>query len=90
MTYLKIFRCIAYAQVPKAKRKKLDDYGEKCIFIGCIEESKAYKLYNPLTKKVVVSRDVVFSEDHGWKWNEEDIVQEKQIEMEEHDVRKTE
>ncbi|KAL8166427.1 hypothetical protein V2J09_007926 [Rumex salicifolius] len=33
-------------------------------------ESKAYKLYNPHTKKVVISRDVVFDEKHGWEWTE--------------------
>ena len=44
-------------------REKLDDHGQKCIFIRYNEESKAYKLYNPLTDKVVVSRDVIFNED---------------------------
>ena len=63
--HLNIFVCIAYAQVPETKRKKLDDHGKKCIFIGYSEESKAYKLYNPLTNKVVVSRDVIFSEDES-------------------------
>lgn len=48
--HLRIFGCIAYAQIPESKRKKLDDHGEKCIFVGYSEESKAYKLYNPLTK----------------------------------------
>ena len=51
---LRIFGCVAYAQVPEVKSKKLDNHGEKCIFIGYSEESKAYKLYNPLTKKLVV------------------------------------
>ena len=60
VTHLRIFECVAYAQVPEVKRKKLDNHGEKCIFIGYSEELKAYKLYNSLTKKLVVSRDVVF------------------------------
>ena len=63
VSHLKFFGCIAYAQVHETKRKKLDDCGEKCIFIGYSEESKAYKLYNSLTNKVVVSRDVIFSEE---------------------------
>jgi len=33
------------------------------------EESKAYKLYDPKSKKVVISRDVIFEESQGWKWN---------------------
>ena len=47
VSHLRIFGFIAYAYVPETKRKKLDDRGEKCIFIRSNEESKAYKLYNP-------------------------------------------
>nr|KYP39875.1 Retrovirus-related Pol polyprotein from transposon TNT 1-94 [Cajanus cajan] len=47
----RIFGCITYAHVPNQLRKKLDDKGEKCIFIGYSTNSKAYKLYNPVTKK---------------------------------------
>nr|XP_025665251.1 uncharacterized protein LOC112763924 [Arachis hypogaea] len=50
-------------------RKKLDDKGEKCIFIGYSTDSKAYKLYNPETKKVIISRDVTFDEKDMWDWN---------------------
>lgn len=85
VAHLKIFGCVAYAQVPEAKRKKLDDRGEKCIFIEYSEVSKAYKLYNPLTNKVVVSRDVVFNEEETWRWNEKNGVQENQFEIEEQD-----
>ena len=67
--------------MPKTKRKKLDDCGEKCIFIGYNEESKAYKLYNPLTNKVVVSRDVIFSEDESWGWNDVITSKEKTLEF---------
>jgi len=35
---------------------------KKCIFIGYNEQSKAYKLYNPITKKTIIRRDVVFKE----------------------------
>ena len=60
--HFRIFGCIAYAHIPDEKRKKLDDKGEKCIFLGVSEHSKAYKLYNPITKKIVVNRDVVLDE----------------------------
>ncbi|KAL6323292.1 hypothetical protein AAG906_029299 [Vitis piasezkii] len=49
--------------------KKLDDKGEKCVFLGVSEASKAYKLFNPLTKKIVTSRDVIFDEESTWNWN---------------------
>jgi len=38
-------------------------------FLGISESSKAYKLFNLVTKKVVVSRDVSFEEENTWDWN---------------------
>ena len=44
--HFRVFGCIAYAHVPDQLRKKLDNKGKKCIFIGYSTDSKAYKLYN--------------------------------------------
>ena len=41
--------------VPDQERSKLDDKSEKYVFIGYDPSSKGYKLYNPSTKKVIVS-----------------------------------
>jgi hypothetical protein len=30
-----------------------------------------YKLYNPITKKVIMSRDVIFEEDKTWQWKDD-------------------
>lgn len=68
--HFRVFGCIAYAHVPDEKRKKLDDKSEKCIFMGVSENSKAYKLFNPLTNKIVISRDVVFDEENAWNWSD--------------------
>ena len=70
LSHLKVFSCVAYAHVPDQLRKKLDDKAEKCIFVGYSEETKAYKLYNPETQKVIISRDVTFDEDGMWDWSE--------------------
>lgn len=51
------------------KRKKLNDKGEICVFLGVSEACKAYKLYNPLTKKIVTSRDIIFDEEGTWHWS---------------------
>lgn len=48
--HFRIFGCIAYAHISDEKRKKLDDKGVKCVFLGVSEESKAYRLYNPVTE----------------------------------------
>ena len=51
--------------IPNKGRTKLDDKSHKCVFLGVSEESKAYMLYDSTTKKVIVSRDVVFDENKG-------------------------
>lgn len=56
------------------ERKKLDDKAEKCVFLGVIEASKAYKLFNPPTKEVEINRDV-FDEKNTWDWNRQQPTQ---------------
>lgn len=74
--HFRIFGCIAYAHIPDQKRSKLDDKGEKCIFLGVSDQSKAYKLYNPISKKIVISRDVIFYEDRFWTWENNNVRQQ--------------
>ena len=81
VAHLRIFWCVAYARVLEEKTKKLDDRGEKCIFISYSDESKAYKLYNPLTNKLVVSRDVIFTQEEEWNWNEQSSDNENRLDM---------
>ena len=57
---------MAYAHILDQLRKKLDNKGEKSIFIGYNKDSKAYRLYIPSTKKFFVSRDVQFIEEEAW------------------------
>jgi hypothetical protein len=47
-------------------RRKLDDKSERCIFVGYSEESRAYRLYNPITKKYVINKDVEFKGREEW------------------------
>ncbi|KAK3016018.1 hypothetical protein RJ639_007337 [Escallonia herrerae] len=49
--------------------EKLDEKGEKYIFMGYSDESKGYRLYRPETKELIVSRDVIFDETKAWNWN---------------------
>lgn len=49
--YFRVFRCIAYVHTLDARRSKLDDKSVKCVLLGVSEESKAYRLYNPASKK---------------------------------------
>ena len=57
--------------MPDAKRTKLDDKSLCCILLGVSEVSKAYKLYDPISQKIIISRDVVFDEDKSWDWDKQ-------------------
>lgn len=67
--HLKVFGSIGYVHVPEQERTKLDDRSKKMVFIGYAENWKGYKCFDPVTKKVVVSRDVEFEEEASWDWS---------------------
>ena len=66
VSHLKIFGSVAYAHVPAQQRTKLEDRSKKLVFIGYDGKTKGYKLFNPVTNKVLVSRDVVIDEENEW------------------------
>lgn len=49
--------------LPKKKVKKLYPRSHEAIFVGYLKISKGYKLWDVTTKKLVTSRDVMFSEE---------------------------
>ncbi|KAK8947207.1 hypothetical protein KSP39_PZI006814 [Platanthera zijinensis] len=67
--HFKIFGSIAYALTTREHRDKLEKKGEKCIMVGYSQESKGYRLYNPITQRLIISRDTIFDEDKSWDWN---------------------
>ena len=67
--HFRVFGCVSHVHIPDAKRTKLEDKNFSCILLGVSEESKAYRLYDPVSKRVVVSRDVKFEEDKSWDWD---------------------
>ena len=80
-----VFGCIAYTHIPDEKRRKLDNKGEKCIFLGVSDKSKAYKLYNPNTMKIVINRDVVFDEKETWSWNQNVVKESIPADFDDHE-----
>ncbi len=66
VSHFRMFGCIAYVHVLDEKRSKLDPKAEKCIFIGYFLEQKGYRCFNPSTRKLQVSRDVVFDAMANW------------------------
>lgn len=58
--HLRVFGCVAYTKIDTSNLKKLDD--RSLVHLGIEPGSKAYRLFNPSTRRIVVSRDVVFDE----------------------------
>lgn len=60
---IKIFGCLAYSHVPEEKRMKLEPTAERVILMGYNETSRAYRIYLPAQRKIVLRRDVTFEEE---------------------------
>ena len=40
-------------------------------FTWVSEESKAQKLFDPISNKIIISQDVIFEEDQQWNWDDD-------------------
>ncbi|KAK9077208.1 hypothetical protein SSX86_005544 [Deinandra increscens subsp. villosa] len=69
----RVFGCLAYAHIPSQLRTKLDDRSQRCVLLGISVESKAYRLYDPNSNKIIISKDVSFDEEKGWDWTKEQL-----------------
>lgn len=61
-SFLRVLGCRAFTHIHKGDRRKLDNTAHDLIHVGYEPDSKAYQLWDPVTRKVVVSRDVTFDE----------------------------
>jgi hypothetical protein len=66
--HFRVFGCLTHVHVHDVHRIKLDSKSTPCVNLGVSEESKAYKVYDPVNDKVFISRDIVFDETKGWNW----------------------
>ncbi|KAG8482637.1 hypothetical protein CXB51_024435 [Gossypium anomalum] len=58
VSHLKVFGCVCYVLVPAERMTKLEK-----------SDKKGYKVYDPSTRKILVSRDIRFDEKKIWNWN---------------------
>ncbi|WZZ85883.1 hypothetical protein YC2023_114462 [Brassica napus] len=70
--HIRVFGCVAHAKVDSVHLRKLDDRSQTLVHLSIEPGSKAYRLYNPDTKCIIVSGDVIFDEKATWKWKGED------------------
>jgi len=64
--HLRTFGYVAHMKVTTPNLKKLDDRSRRTIFVGYEPGSKAYRVYDPVSQRVHVSRDLVFEEAAQW------------------------
>lgn len=60
--HLRVFGCKVFVHVPKDEGSKLDNKAKQCIFLGYANDKFGYMLWDPIDKKTIRSRDVVFLE----------------------------
>ena len=71
--HLRVWGCVAYAQVPKGTRKRMDKAARKCIFIAYTDTTTQYRLYNLIGKRFGISHDIIFTESTSY-YNTSDMV----------------
>src|SRR5713101_5430895 len=91
VSHIRIFGSHCYCHVHADNRKKLDPSGEKGLLVGYNEISKAYRVYIPARRRIIVSRDVQFDEDRALRRSldllaEQQPAQELGVKLEELDV----
>lgn len=62
LEHARVFGSEAYVHVPDQKRTKLDPKSKKLLFVGYDNNSRNYRLFDPSTRKITISRNVLFNE----------------------------
>lgn len=62
LDHIRLFGSEAYVLTPKGKHTKLDPKRKKLILVGYDKDSTNYRLFDPVTKKITISRNVIFNE----------------------------
>ena len=62
ISHLRVFGSLAYALKPSTMLKKLDARSSRYIFVGYDSGTHGYRLYDPVTRRISVRRDVAFDE----------------------------
>ena len=67
VSHFRIFDCLTYSHVSSENWTKFKPTVERGIFVGYDETSKAFRIYLPPKRKVVVRREVRFEEERAFR-----------------------
>ena len=67
--HFRIFGCVGHVKDVTPHLSKLADRSKPMVFIGYDSNTKGYRMFDPKSKRVVVTRDVVFEEEKKWEWS---------------------
>lgn len=69
LLHVRKFGSDAYIHIPSQQRTKLDQKAKKLILVGYQADSTNYCLFDPETKKIILSRNVTFNEESKHREN---------------------
>ncbi|KAL0363824.1 UNVERIFIED_CONTAM: hypothetical protein Sangu_0480000 [Sesamum angustifolium] len=85
--HFRILVYVTYVYIPDNSRTKLDEKSLKCVLLGISEESKAYRLYDPISRRIILEceddEEVVTRDDDAENVIEEPCVEDDTAESEE-------
>ena len=71
VSHFRIFGSATYCHVPEEKRKKLYKTAQKGYLVGYSENAKAYRIYIPKSRKIMIRWDVKFMEERAFRKSRE-------------------
>lgn len=60
--HLKVFGCLCFPLTPSTSINKLQNRSSPCVFLGYPSNHRGYKCYDLSTRKIIISRHVIFDE----------------------------
>ena len=66
--HLRVFGCLAHVKTVLGNLKKIEDRSKPMVFFGYEKGRNAYRVYDPFTGKIHLTRDVIFEKGVGWNW----------------------